>query len=302
MTRQFLFKKNSMISIGRFYWRFEHADEWWESSNDNDAHYFFQKTGVRLCGIREVHRPLRIDVKNFQYIKIITWQVHHRKIKITPFGTANHRTRDAPTHIRTVTFRRCRKKGCTTIQEDWDFGLYINQRRRSRRERGGWFRAPRSFIFTSIFFLLHTILLFYFSLRVVLSPESAMSLHSFSPTSQLLHSNAFPAAQSPPPTSVFATNKGIILADFVGLYCKSRRARPRIGVSGHRRFHKFSAGKFGTINAVLDLDRIKNAAEQSSSRSDSKPKVCESRSAFFGVVFLLPWVYFLKAIKVVSKS
>ncbi|RVW92176.1 hypothetical protein CK203_027191 [Vitis vinifera] len=100
-----------------------------------------------------------------------------------------------------------------------------------------------------------------------------MSLHSFSPTSQLLHSNVFPAAQSPPPTSVFATNKGIILADFVGLYCKSRRARPRIGVSGHRRFHKFSAGKFGTINAVLDLDRIKNAAEQSSSRSDSKPKV-----------------------------
>ena len=104
-----------------------------------------------------------------------------------------------------------------------------------------------------------------------------MSLHSFSPTSQLLHSNAFPAAQFPPPTSVLATNKGILLVDFVGLYRKPRRARLRVGASGDRRVHKLSSGKFGTINAVLGLDRVKEAVERSCSRSNSNPEVCESR-------------------------
>ncbi|KAA8517983.1 hypothetical protein F0562_015457 [Nyssa sinensis] len=93
-----------------------------------------------------------------------------------------------------------------------------------------------------------------------------MSLQSLSPIPQLLYSNG----QSPKSTSILATNRDFLFVDFVGLYCKSKRTRRRIGVSNGRSVRSLATKNLSSIKSVIDLETVVNASEQS---FNSKPKV-----------------------------
>ncbi|CAK9188496.1 unnamed protein product [Ilex paraguariensis] len=83
---------------------------------------------------------------------------------------------------------------------------------------------------------------------------------------QLLHSNG----QPPKGSSLFAANRDFVFVDFVGLCCKSKRTRRRIGDLNGRSFHRLATKNWSAIRAVLDLERVSNASEQV---SDLKRKV-----------------------------
>ncbi|XAR68422.1 Glutamate synthase (ferredoxin) [Bertholletia excelsa] len=91
-----------------------------------------------------------------------------------------------------------------------------------------------------------------------------MSAQSLRPIPQLLYSNG----QSTKPTSVFAASRGLLFADFIGLCCKSKRTRRRLGAS--QRLQGLSPKNWASIRAVLDLQRVDNAVDES---SDLTPKV-----------------------------
>ncbi|GLT95821.1 hypothetical protein SLE2022_134830 [Rubroshorea leprosula] len=91
-----------------------------------------------------------------------------------------------------------------------------------------------------------------------------MALQSFSPSPHL----------SPTPNSLLSSKpNGLFFADFVGLYCKSKTARRRIGVSSNAR----SSSRFSTnglvVKAVLDLQRGVNSASDRQSAAELRPKV-----------------------------
>ncbi|XP_030515796.2 LOW QUALITY PROTEIN: ferredoxin-dependent glutamate synthase 1, chloroplastic/mitochondrial [Rhodamnia argentea] len=101
-----------------------------------------------------------------------------------------------------------------------------------------------------------------------------MALQSVSPGAQLLHSTA-------KPSSVLFPNRGgagnIFSVDFVGLCCKSKRTRRRLGVSGSRsRSRLLSAGKSASpssVKAVLDLERTSQSLGEWPRQSGDKLQV-----------------------------
>lgn len=124
-----------------------------------------------------------------------------------------------------------------------------------------------------------------------------LSLLLFSPTLSLQPNMALQSSISPviahlsaatKPSSVLSSNKNLLFVDFVGLYCKSKRIRRRIGASCNQTvFSRFVNKKtLSSVKAVLDLERTTSAPQ-----SDSEPKVCvkaqfgSSRS--YCVVFII---------------
>ncbi|GAB4843935.1 Ferredoxin-dependent glutamate synthase [Ancistrocladus abbreviatus] len=96
-----------------------------------------------------------------------------------------------------------------------------------------------------------------------------MALQSTMP--KLLYSNG----GVPKPKSVFATNDGIVLVDFIGLHSKTKRTRRSIGVSSSSRsFRGFFVNNntVSSIKAVLDIQHEKSA---SSSEFDSGEELCQ---------------------------
>ncbi|XP_059668316.1 ferredoxin-dependent glutamate synthase 1, chloroplastic/mitochondrial-like isoform X2 [Cornus florida] len=91
-----------------------------------------------------------------------------------------------------------------------------------------------------------------------------MSLQSLPLTPQHLCSNG----RSSRPSSIFASNRDSLFVDFVGLYCKSKRTRRRIGVSNGVR--SLATKNCSTVKAVVDFERVANAPGKS---FGSKPKV-----------------------------
>lgn len=100
---------------------------------------------------------------------------------------------------------------------------------------------------------------------------------SVSPVPQLLNATR--------PESVLAfnnsSNKNLLSVDFVGLYCKRKRTRRRIGVSSSAsssssfyRFVNNNKNKYAcSVNATLSVDRV-NDASSAASPPDFKPQAC----------------------------
>ncbi|XP_038695759.1 ferredoxin-dependent glutamate synthase, chloroplastic-like isoform X1 [Tripterygium wilfordii] len=102
-----------------------------------------------------------------------------------------------------------------------------------------------------------------------------MALQSLSSVPQLLNGASSTSSSATRPSSVLASRKNALFVDFVGLYCKSKRTRRRIGVSSvtRRSFSLFLVRKQKdslSVNAVLDLERISNGV---ATQSDLKPQV-----------------------------
>ncbi|KAK3446565.1 hypothetical protein EUGRSUZ_A02249 [Eucalyptus grandis] len=114
-----------------------------------------------------------------------------------------------------------------------------------------------------------------------------MALQSASPGAQLLHSAA-------KPSSVLLPNRGgggggggggglgwsggsIFSVDFVGLYCKSKPARRRLGVSGSpsRSLSRLLPASPSSVKAVLDLERTGRASRESPRQAGDKPQVAQ---------------------------
>lgn len=81
-----------------------------------------------------------------------------------------------------------------------------------------------------------------------------------SPISQLLHSNATPP---------YSLRNGLFLVDFVGLHCKSKRARRKLGASSSSPLSRAVVPQFvsrrassSPVRAVLDLQRPADFASQ----------------------------------------
>ncbi|XP_047323028.1 ferredoxin-dependent glutamate synthase 1, chloroplastic/mitochondrial-like [Impatiens glandulifera] len=83
---------------------------------------------------------------------------------------------------------------------------------------------------------------------------------------QLLYSNG----KSTNPTSVLASKQGVLFGDFVGLCCKSKWTRRRIGASSCRRIGSYSSRNWSSVRSILDLKRVGNASVQ---KADSVRKV-----------------------------
>ncbi|GMN57776.1 hypothetical protein TIFTF001_026883 [Ficus carica] len=112
-----------------------------------------------------------------------------------------------------------------------------------------------------------------------------------SPISQLLHSNATPP---------YSLRNGLFLVDFVGLHCKSKRARRKLGASSSSPLSRAAVPQFvskrassSPVRAVLDLQRPADFASQpkvrlvpiigsssSSSSSSSSELLCRGRVWF----------------------
>ncbi|XP_031396652.1 ferredoxin-dependent glutamate synthase, chloroplastic [Punica granatum] len=94
---------------------------------------------------------------------------------------------------------------------------------------------------------------------------------------QLLHSNALSAKSCSVLLSDRGKASGLLLVDFVGLYCKSKHTsrRRQLGLSTSRAFPHFAAKSLPTpVRAVLDLDRTASSLDDSSaSQSGPKPQV-----------------------------
>ena len=81
---------------------------------------------------------------------------------------------------------------------------------------------------------------------------------------------------SPVPQLVIATtpdslSKNVLFVDFVGLYCKSKRTRRRIGLSSS--FSRFSNKKNSRLNAILSVDRQSISPPSPTPPPDLKPQV-----------------------------
>lgn len=92
-----------------------------------------------------------------------------------------------------------------------------------------------------------------------------MSVQSVPPI-QLLYSSG----KSTKPTSVLASKQAVLFGDFVGLCCKSKWTRRRIGASSCRRVGTCSSNRWSSVRSVLDLKRVGNASGQ---KDDSVRKV-----------------------------
>ncbi|KAK2981099.1 hypothetical protein RJ640_021153, partial [Escallonia rubra] len=96
-----------------------------------------------------------------------------------------------------------------------------------------------------------------------------MAVHSVANMPQLLYPNGQSSMAS---ASAFAANRELVFVDFVGLCCKSKHARRRLGASASSRqaVRRFAAKSWSEIRAVLDLERVANASAKS---TRSKVKV-----------------------------
>lgn len=97
-----------------------------------------------------------------------------------------------------------------------------------------------------------------------------MALQSLAPIPQLVHCSNNGRSPAQP------LRNGLFVVDFVGLYCKSKRTRRKVGASEHRSFPQFVSRSY-SVNAVLDLGRSDAALDQSAASppSDLKPKVAD---------------------------
>jgi len=156
--------------------------------------------------------------------------------------------------------------------------LLVSAGERSEEKRRGWYRS---------FFFFYPPLnkTTFFS-----SPHNTHTTHTHSPSSLATHSLSLMASLqspliSPVPQLVNATtpnsvNKNLLFVDFVGLYCKSKRTRRKIGVSSSfsSSFSRFANKKKSScpVNATLSVDR-RNISPPSSPPHpppDLKPQVC----------------------------
>ena len=99
-----------------------------------------------------------------------------------------------------------------------------------------------------------------------------MALQSLSP---VIHTKALSIKNN----SVLVSdhkNNGVLLVDFVGLYCKSKRTRRRLGVSSSRSIARNSlpsSSSSSSVRALLKLGRSTHSVRESSSPSEPKPQV-----------------------------
>lgn len=135
--------------------------------------------------------------------------------------------------------------------------------------RGGWFRSSLPF-----YLLSHPHFLLLPPISLTLSPDRS-ELRSMASVPQLLHSNALSAK-----SSVLLSDRGKannLLVDFVGLYCKSKQTRRRLGVSSSRAFPHLAYKSLPTpVRAVLDLERSGCSLDEAPSPSGPKPQVLSS--------------------------
>jgi len=174
-----------------------------------------------------------------------------------------------------------KKRTKTRERERESDGRVLSRHRRQREwevkeKRSGWFR---SFIFFIL--LLQKLPLFFFSSTRFSNPQKSQKYiknkHSLahSLTDWLMASLQSPVV-SPIPQLVNATrpnslNKNLLFVDFVGLYCKSKRTRRRIGLSSS--FSRFSIKKNSCpVHAILSVDR-QNISPQYPPPPDLKPQV-----------------------------
>lgn len=93
-----------------------------------------------------------------------------------------------------------------------------------------------------------------------------MALQSVSPIPHLL---------STKPSSVLSSDKSFLFVDFVGLYCKSKRIRRRIGLPVSRScYSRLATKNSSSLQAVLDFERT-NAPASEKLSSDSKYEVAK---------------------------
>jgi hypothetical protein len=129
-------------------------------------------------------------------------------------------------------------------------------------------------------------------IHLLIKPSSFLlhTTHTHSPSSLATHSLSLMASLqspliSPVPQLVNATtpnsvNKNLLFVDFVGLYCKSKRTRRKIGVSSSfsSSFSRFANKKKSScpVNATLSVDRrnISPPSSPSHPPPDLKPQVC----------------------------
>lgn len=96
------------------------------------------------------------------------------------------------------------------------------------------------------------------------SSFQSMALQSVSPIPHLL---------STKPSSVLSSDKSFLFVDFVGLYCKSKRIRRRIGLPVSRScYSRLATKNSSSLQAVLDFERT-NAPASEKLSSDSKYEV-----------------------------
>jgi len=127
-------------------------------------------------------------------------------------------------------------------------------------------------------FLLHTI---HTQHTPTLRPLSILT-HSLSLMASLQSPLISPVPQLVNATTPNSVNRNLLFVDFVGLYCKSKRTRRKIGVSPSpsfsSSFSRFANKKKSScpVNATLSVDRrnISSPSSPPHPPPDLKPQVC----------------------------
>ncbi|XP_010543537.1 PREDICTED: ferredoxin-dependent glutamate synthase 1, chloroplastic/mitochondrial [Tarenaya hassleriana] len=87
--------------------------------------------------------------------------------------------------------------------------------------------------------------------------------------------SSVPNLLSTTPSSVLSSDKNFFFVDFVGLYCKSKSTRRRLGGGSISRARLSARRLSSSVRAVIDLERVNGVApaEDSASSSGLKPQV-----------------------------